>query len=196
MDREPAMLDEAETIEVEELTPESRPKERLRRLASSLPGVRVLAAAPGGGAALALEIDTGDRLEDEPDAVWFAVADGAGQLGALRAGAAGVISSDATAAQLSAAIAAVRAGHGVVTQAMLRELVPAGAVGSGPTLTPREVSVLQLLSEGATNKMIARRLDISVHTAKFHVASILDKLDATTRTDAVAQGVRQGVLML
>jgi DNA-binding CsgD family transcriptional regulator len=63
-------------------------------------------------------------------------------------------------------------------------------------LTPREHAVLQLLSEGATNKMIARALEISVHTAKFHVASILEKLDAVTRTDAVAQGIRQGLLML
>ncbi len=56
--------------------------------------------------------------------------------------------------------------------------------------------MLALLAVGASNKAIARRLDISVHTAKFHVASILDKLDATGRTDAVAQGVRLGLLML
>jgi DNA-binding CsgD family transcriptional regulator len=63
-------------------------------------------------------------------------------------------------------------------------------------LTTREGEVLALLAVGASNKAIARRLDISVHTAKFHVASILDKLDATGRTDAVAQGVRLGLLML
>jgi hypothetical protein len=50
--------------------------------------------------------------------------------------------------------------------------------------------------EGASNKEIARRLAISVHTAKFHVASILEKLDATGRTDAVAHAVRLGLLML
>jgi DNA-binding CsgD family transcriptional regulator len=63
-------------------------------------------------------------------------------------------------------------------------------------LTPREVDVLTLLSEGASNKEIARRLGISVHTAKFHVSSLLDKLDATGRTDAVTHAARLGVLRL
>ena len=63
-------------------------------------------------------------------------------------------------------------------------------------LTPRELDVLALLAEGASNKTIARQLGISVHTAKFHVASILDKLDATGRTDAVAHAARLGVLHL
>lgn len=63
-------------------------------------------------------------------------------------------------------------------------------------LTPRELDVLALLAEGASNKMIARQLGISVHTAKFHVGSILDKLDATGRTDAVAHAARRGVINL
>jgi DNA-binding CsgD family transcriptional regulator len=63
-------------------------------------------------------------------------------------------------------------------------------------LTPRELDVLVLLAEGASNKAIARRLGISVHTAKFHVGSILDKLDATGRTDAVAHAARRGVINL
>jgi DNA-binding CsgD family transcriptional regulator len=63
-------------------------------------------------------------------------------------------------------------------------------------LTPRELDVLALLAEGASNKAIARQLGISVHTAKFHVGSILDKLDATGRTDAVAHAARRGVINL
>jgi len=63
-------------------------------------------------------------------------------------------------------------------------------------LTPRELDVLALLAEGASNKSIARRLGISVHTAKFHVSSLLDKLDATGRTDAVAHAARRGVINL
>ena len=63
-------------------------------------------------------------------------------------------------------------------------------------LTPREHDVLALMAEGASNKAIARRLGISVHTAKFHVGSILDKLDATGRTDAVAHAARRGVIEL
>ncbi len=79
---------------------------------------------------------------------------------------------------------------------------PADATISAPrsdtdaSLTPREVEVLALLAEGASNKEVARRLRISVHTAKFHVSSLLDKLDATGRTDAVAHAARTGVIQL
>jgi DNA-binding CsgD family transcriptional regulator len=70
------------------------------------------------------------------------------------------------------------------------------AADADTPLTRRELEVLALMAEGASNKAIARRLGISVHTAKFHVGSLLDKLDATGRTDAVAQAVRQGVIHL
>ncbi len=67
---------------------------------------------------------------------------------------------------------------------------------AGSILTPRELEVLSLLAEGASNKVIARQLGISVHTAKFHVGQVLDKLDATGRTDAVTLAARQGVIHL
>lgn len=63
-------------------------------------------------------------------------------------------------------------------------------------LTARELQVLVLLAEGASNKSIARRLGISAHTAKYHVASLMEKLDAVSRTDAVAHAARLGVLHL
>ena len=63
-------------------------------------------------------------------------------------------------------------------------------------LTPREAEVLLLLAEGASNKAIARRLGISLHTVKFHVGQLLNKLDATGRTDAVTHAARLGVLHL
>jgi DNA-binding CsgD family transcriptional regulator len=63
-------------------------------------------------------------------------------------------------------------------------------------LTGRELEVLALLAEGASNKAIARRLGISAHTAKYHVASLMEKLDAVSRTDAVAHAARLGVLHL
>jgi DNA-binding CsgD family transcriptional regulator len=72
----------------------------------------------------------------------------------------------------------------------------AAQANGDPILTPRELEVLALLAEGASNKAIARRLGISVHTAKFHVGSLLDKLDATGRTDAVAHAARRGVIEL
>ena len=73
-----------------------------------------------------------------------------------------------------------------------RQLIEAADI----ELTPRELDVLALLAEGASNKTIARQLGISVHTAKFHVGSILDKLDATGRTVAVAHAARRGVIHL
>jgi len=63
-------------------------------------------------------------------------------------------------------------------------------------LTARELEVLTLLAEGMSNKAIARPLGISVHTAKFHVGALIDKLDAIGRTDAVAQAARRGVIHL
>ena len=79
-------------------------------------------------------------------------------------------------------------------------MVPRGrpdrAEPSDVDLTPRELDVLALMAEGASNKLIAKRLGISIHTAKFHVGSILDKLDATGRTDAVAHAARRGVIEL
>jgi DNA-binding CsgD family transcriptional regulator len=78
-------------------------------------------------------------------------------------------------------------------------VVAAGAAAqldAGVALTARELEVLALLAEGASNKQIARRLGISTHTAKYHVASLLEKLDAVSRTDAVAHAARIGVLHL
>ena len=111
---------------------------------------------------------------------------------ALRAGAAGVLSRSAGVAELRVAIDAIL--HGLA-------VAPASSLGATEEeddrrLTARELEVLKLLAEGASNKMIARELAVSVHTAKFHVASILEKLDATGRTDAVAHAVRLGLLML
>jgi len=71
-----------------------------------------------------------------------------------------------------------------------------GPVEDDVLLTPRELEVLTLLAEGLSNKAIARRLGISVHTAKFHVGALMDKLDAVGRTDAVAHAVRHGVIHL
>ncbi len=64
------------------------------------------------------------------------------------------------------------------------------------TLTPREREVIQLMAQGLPNKNIAARLSISLHTVKFHVASILAKLSANSRTEAVTQGARRGLVTL
>lgn len=64
------------------------------------------------------------------------------------------------------------------------------------TLTAREQEILELLAEGAGNKQIANRLNISNHTVKFHVASIFAKLAVSTRTEAVTEGLRRGLILL
>ena len=63
-------------------------------------------------------------------------------------------------------------------------------------LSPREAEVLALLADGAPNKVIARRLGISVHTVKFHIAALLVKLGAANRTDAIATAMRQGLVLV
>ncbi|MFO7178317.1 MAG: response regulator transcription factor [Pseudomonadota bacterium] len=118
----------------------------------------------------------------------------------LGAGARGVLRRDASAEQLSAASVAVASGLCTVDESLLPKLVsPAQRPvepADGIELTPREQQVLELLAEGLSNKLIALRLDISEHTAKFHVNSLLDKLEADTRTDAVVRAARRGLLVL
>jgi DNA-binding CsgD family transcriptional regulator len=63
-------------------------------------------------------------------------------------------------------------------------------------LSAREREVLQMVAAGSGNKEIAAKLGISEHTVKFHVASILGKLGAESRTEAVALGIRRGLVML
>lgn len=75
----------------------------------------------------------------------------------------------------------------------MRRTIP---TSQGETLTPREIEVLVMLAEGTGNKVIARHLGISEHTVKFHVGSILAKLNASSRTEAVTLGVRQGLILL
>jgi DNA-binding CsgD family transcriptional regulator len=87
-------------------------------------------------------------------------------------------------------------GPDEAADAVIGQPAAAAQEPAGEALTPRELEVLGLLAEGASNKTIARRLGISVHTAKFHVSSLLDKLDAIGRTDAVAHAARIGVLEL
>ena len=117
-------------------------------------------------------------------------------------GAAAVLRRDVDAERLGAALVAVRAGLRCIDD-RLTEL-PRAAVpmsppkGDGPRepLTAREVEVLGLLAEGRSNREIAIALEISVHTAKFHVDRILLKLEASSRTDAVVRAVRLGLLTL
>jgi two-component system, NarL family, nitrate/nitrite response regulator NarL len=108
---------------------------------------------------------------------------------------AGVLSPDASAEQLDAALRAVAAGLLVrsATAPEPRGFAPAEDM---PLLTPREREILSLIGEGLSNKAMARRLGISVHTVKFHLEALFAKLDATSRAEAVAKGLRGGVIEL
>jgi two-component system, NarL family, response regulator YdfI len=121
----------------------------------------------------------------------------------LRAGVRAVLPHDTGAPEIVAAIEAAAAG----LLALHPDAVPGLGSRPAPTrgawaraaeeaLTPRELEVLAMLAEGLGNKAIATALGISGHTVKFHIAAILAKLGAGSRTEAVTIGVRRGLVML
>ena len=94
---------------------------------------------------------------------------------------------------------ALNSGLVVTTPASLSDLLPNAppfAAELAEPLSERELEVLDLLAEGLSNKLIAHRLTISEHTVKTHIASILAKLGASNRTEAVSQAIRRGLVML
>jgi two-component system, NarL family, response regulator YdfI len=121
---------------------------------------------------------------------------------ALRAGVRAVLPSDISSEQLIAALEAAAAGLVVLRPPEVVAMFPSTSPYSRPLtdlaeeLTPRESEVLQMLANGLANKEIATRLSISEHTVKFHVASILGKLGAGSRTEAVTLGIRRGIVLL
>lgn len=109
--------------------------------------------------------------------------------GALKAGAIGYLLKDVTAEELAAAIRSAAAGKPTLAPEAAQVLIQATRVPAdtpGFDLTDREREVLTLMVEGLNNKQIAERLVVSVSTAKFHVSSILSKLNANSRTEAVS----------
>ncbi|HEY6257617.1 MAG TPA: response regulator transcription factor [Xanthobacteraceae bacterium] len=118
----------------------------------------------------------------------------------LHAGAAAVLPRSAAPAEIVAAVKAAACGLAVLPRALLPALLDdhplAESEAAAAPLTPRELQVLAAMADGASNKAIARRLGISFHTAKFHVAAILAKLDADSRTEAVTKAAQRGLVML
>jgi DNA-binding NarL/FixJ family response regulator len=124
---------------------------------------------------------------------------------ALDAGATGVLDRFAPLEQIVGAITAAVRGLFVFQPNYLAGLMDPAALVAGQfersgseevRLTPRELEVLAAMADGASNKAIARRLEMSFSTAKFHVASILTKLDADSRTEAVMKAAQLGLVML
>jgi len=146
---------------------------------------------PAAGAALIVMTDSPRRVRTD-----LAIG------GLVRA----VLPRDATSSEILVAIDAVVAGLVVLHPDALapasgsrarREMMPAPvAADPAQPLTAREIEVLGMLAEGLGNKTIAARLGISTHTAKFHVASILAKLGAGSRTEAVTMGMRRGLVVI
>ena len=115
----------------------------------------------------------------------------------------GALRRDATPEEIAAALGAIAGGLITLDRRLAPlllqpslALAPASErlIGSDEPLTARELEVLQLLAEGLPNKIIATRLHITEHTAKFHVSSILMKLGAASRTEAVTTAARRGLL--
>ncbi|MEO7039426.1 MAG: response regulator transcription factor, partial [Candidatus Elarobacter sp.] len=118
---------------------------------------------------------------------------------ALRTGASAVLARQADARELLAAIEGVCAGLIVLDSAARDAALPIAlrtAVPPVEPLTERERQVLAMLASGLSNRRIAERLAISENTIKAHVAAILAKLGATTRTEAVTLGLRLGLVLL
>ncbi len=114
------------------------------------------------------------------------------------AGVGGLLLRDVDAGLLLPALAAAAQGLVVLDPALAGAAPTARALPTGPMpeLTQRELQVLRLLAEGLPNKTIAARLGISEHTVKFHVNSILGKLGAQSRTEAVTRATRLGLILL
>ncbi len=124
-------------------------------------------------------------------------------MNALRNGVRAVLPRNMSPVGIVAAVEAVGAGLAVLLpeglDTLLRENTASHRTVSPPlveALTPREIEVLGMMVEGWGNKEISTRLGISEHTVKFHVASIMGKLNASSRTEAVTSGIRHGLIML
>ena len=121
----------------------------------------------------------------------------------LQSGVHGLLLRDSDPQEILAALRAAHDGLAVVSPEILDVLLPvqhelsdAEEFQPAEPLTARESEVLALLAAGAGNKEIAAKLHISEHTAKFHVSSILSKLGAASRTEAVTRGYRHGLILI
>lgn len=172
-----------------------------RSIAEENPDVLILELSPGQEKTDLKKLAVGEVFSEAPTLIMGADAYSSFAREAIRFGARGALNMDASSDQLRAAIRAVAEGLVVLPNGILDFLrVPVSleneAIEELETLTAREKEVLNLMASGLGNKQIAAKLGISEHTAKFHVASILGKLGATTRTEAVAIGARNGLILL
>jgi DNA-binding NarL/FixJ family response regulator len=141
------------------------------------------------------------RLPADMPVLWLhATSDAVMPLDAMSERPVGSLPADASDAQLAAAVNAL--AHGLNVSLPIANHLPHAVVAAAPAaelaepLTARELEVLELMAKGLANRDIATALGISSHTAKFHVAQILDKTGSATRTEAVRQALRLGLIGL
>jgi DNA-binding NarL/FixJ family response regulator len=194
--------------------------ESLARLLADEPGIDVLAVATSGAEALRLAAALRPKVvlldQEMPDRDGISVAaelkskdpdlmvvmltsstDDRVLLGAIEAGCSGFLTKDRAAAEVAETVRVAAAGEAVIAPAMLARLLPQlnrqhQAVGSD--LTEREIEVLRLMAQGHANKTVARDLTLSVHTVRNHVQSILTKLGAHSKLEAVSIAVREKLI--
>ena len=162
---------------VEELRPDV--------ILAGFPAPEIPQAIDGGGIPLVL-------LTGEAQPAWTHEA--------VRVGARALLPRDASAREVLAAVEAAASGMAVIDpqelDGLLANSAPPAQTSASAPLTARELEVLRMLADGHANKTIAWKLGISEHTVKFHVASILTKLNASSRTEAVTLGLRNGLVYL
>jgi len=169
-----------------------------------LPDVIVLDSGPESHLPFPMLLEQRPSRDAAPLVVLLEDLDGEAGARALRAGARAVLPRSAAPEEIRAAVRAAATGlaslPAAVAEALLDGTSPDGAgapVDTGDRiLTPREREILTLLGEGLVNKEIAVRLGISEHTVKTHLAAIYEKLEASNRAEAVATGLRRGLIML
>jgi len=138
-----------------------------------------------------------DAMEGARQHVVALLPDASHASSAFSAGARGLLLRDASGEALAAAVKAVAAGLVAVDPVLAEALLPTrDREPLAEELTTRESETLTLLSSGLTNKEIASRMHISDHTVKFHVNAIMGKLGAQSRTEAVVQAARRGLVIL
>ena len=173
------------------------------RLSETEPDVLVADATDLDEEASFQELFASDIAHDLPVVLLTDPRSSANVAAALRAGVRAVLPRDVSSRQLLAALEAAAVGLVVVRPAEVASVVVdvdavrrQSPADLAEALTAREREVLQMLAGGLGNKEIAAKLSISEHTVKFHVASILGKLGASTRTEAVFLGIRHGLILL
>ena len=204
-------------IRVLVVSPSSGARRALEDVVAQDPGVALLAGADPSELPDVIVFDSGLEsyplpmlLEQRPSSdakalvVLLEDLDGEAGARALRAGARAVLPRSASPQELRAAVRAAAAGLASLPAALAGALLDgrspdssAAALDTGDhILTPREREILTLLGEGLVNREIGVRLGISEHTVKTHLAAIYEKLEASNRAEAVATGLRRGLVML